>query len=166
MVWFTGLPSSGKTALAQAVRQRLTVQGAPCCLLDSDAVRAELHPPLGYSGEDRASFYQTLGGLAALLAEQGLVVLTAATAPLRAHRDAARRDGVGFLEVFVDTPVEECERRDSKGLYAKARKGEIKDFPGVSAPYEKPKAPDVTAPGGSTEGAVAQVCYAVGQARG
>ena len=166
VVWFTGLPSSGKTALAQAVRQRLTVQGVPCCLLDGDAVRAELHPSLGYSDEDRTAFYETLGGLAALLASQGLVVLTAATAPLQSHRESGKRDGLGFLEVFVDTPVEECERRDSKGLYAQARKGEIENFPGVNASYERPKSPAVTAPGGSSEGAVAQVCYAVVQARG
>ena len=165
VVWFTGLPSSGKTSLAEAVRQRLTIQGAPCCTLDGDVVRGLIRPPIGYAGKDRDNFYQTLGGLAVLLARQGMIALVSATAPLARHRAYGRSDGAAFVEVYVETAPAECERRDDKGLYQKARNGEIKDFPGVSAEYEKPAAPDVVAPGGVSDGAVAAVCFAVANAR-
>jgi adenylylsulfate kinase len=165
VVWFTGLPSSGKTSLAEAVRQRLLVQGFACCLLDGDAVRGAVQPRFGYTPEERDDFYATLGGLSALLAKQGLVVLTAATAPEKKHREQGRSEGAGFVEVYVDTPPAECERRDAKGLYAKARKGLIRDFPGIGAAYERPEAPDVTAAGGRNDAAVAAVCFAIGEAR-
>jgi adenylylsulfate kinase len=166
LVWFTGLPSSGKTALAESVKQRLTIQGVPCCVLDSDAVRNAMQPPFGYTARERDNFYATLAKLGALLANEGLVVLTAATAPAKKHRAFGREAARAFVEVYVDTPLEECERRDRKGLYAKARKGEIADFPGVGAEYEKPDAPDVTARGGTNDEAVAAVCYAIANAGG
>ena len=165
VAWFTGLPSSGKSTLAEAVRQRLTTQGVSCCVLDGDAVRGALHPERGYTEKDRDDFYATLAGLAALLARQGLVAMVAATAPLRKHRDHGRTGGLPFVEVFVDTPPADCERRDTKGLYRKARSGEIKDFPGVSAEYQRPANPDVTAQGGVSDAAVAAVCFAINNAR-
>jgi adenylyl-sulfate kinase len=165
VTWFTGLPSSGKSALAEAVRQRLTVQGVPCCVLDGDAVRGALRPERGYTGKDRDDFYATLGGVAALLARQRLVVLVSATAPLEKHRGRGGTDGVPYVEVFVDTPPAECERRDAKGLYRKARRGEIKDFPGVSSEYQRPTNPDVTAQGGVSDAALAAVCFAINSAR-
>lgn len=138
VVWFTGLPSSGKTTLAEAVKNILRDQGKPCCLLDSDEVRTCLFPPLGYDHEARENFYRTLGALAASLSRQDLIVLVAATAHRRSDREAARAMAPGrFLEVFLDVSAKECEERDAKGLYARARAGEIVDFPGVQEGYER-----------------------------
>lgn len=137
VVWFTGLPSSGKTTLAREVLRLLRAAGERCCLLDGDEVRECLHPPLGYGAKSRTDFYKTLGALAALLSRQGLVVVAAATSHRRVDRETARAMAEGrFLEVFVDTPLEVCEERDAKGLYAKARAGEIQNFPGVHEAYE------------------------------
>ena len=136
VVWFTGLPSSGKTTLARETLAVLRAAGESCCLLDGDEVRECLHPPLSYDAESRANFYETLGSLAALLSRQGLTVLVAATAHRRRDREAARRLADRFIEVFVDTPLDECIRRDAKGLYKKAQKGEIADFPGIHEDYE------------------------------
>jgi adenylylsulfate kinase len=144
VVWFTGLPASGKTTLATRVRASLV---APCVLLDSDEVRDALGAG-GYAGAERDAFYTALGGLAALLARQGFVVLVAATAPRRAHRDHARAVAPRFVEVWVRATLAEAEARDVKGLYAKARRGEAPDLPGIGAPYEPPLAPDVIADGG------------------
>lgn len=161
VVWFTGLPASGKTALAEAVKQRLTIQGTPCCILDGDKVRGALRPPMGYEPKDRENFYSTLGGLAAILAQEGLVVLVSATAPMQRHRDHGRRAAPAFVEVFVDTPLAECEKRDPKGLYKKARKGDLRFFPGVGAKYEPPANPDVLARNGVGDEAIAAVGYAI-----
>ena len=139
VVWFAGLPSSGKTTMARETLRLLRADDEPCCLLDGDEVRECLHPPLGYGAESRTDFYKTLAALAALLSRQGLVVLVAATAHRRADRETAR--GLAderFLEVFVDTPLDVCAERDTKGLYAKARAGEIQNFPGVHEAYEPP----------------------------
>jgi adenylylsulfate kinase len=163
VVWFTGLPSSGKTSLAKAVGERIRAEGTTCCLLDSDVIREALRPDLGYEQKDRDELYDMLGGLSALLAGQGLIVLTAATAPLRKNRERARREAPAFVEVYVSTPLAECERRDAKGLYARARKGEIRDFPGISAAYEEPTAPDVVAPGGLSDEAAAAVRLAIAE---
>lgn len=135
VVWFTGLPSSGKTTLARATCRALAP--SPCVLLDGDEVRGALVPAPGYDDESRRDFYESLARLAALLATQGHVVLVAATAHRREFRDRARALSPRFLEVFVDTPVEECRRRDAKGLYA-ARPAHL---PGVDAGFEAPLSP-------------------------
>jgi len=116
---------------------------------------------MGYEPKDRENFYATLGGLAAILAQEGLVTLVSATAPMQRHRDHGRRAAPAFVEVFVDTPLAECERRDPKGLYKKARKGEVRFFPGVGAKYESPANPDVVARNGVSDEAVAAVGYAI-----
>lgn len=148
VVWFTGLPASGKTTLAERVRER--VGGI---LLDSDALRDVLGAA-GYAPADRDAFYRRLGALAALLAGQGHLVLVAATAPRRAHRDAARALAPRFIEVHVTTDLAECQRRDPKQLYARARAGAAPDLPGVGAPYEPPLAAEVTAAGGFDDDAL------------
>jgi adenylylsulfate kinase len=147
VMWFTGLPSSGKTTLARDVRQALGRR--PSVLLDSDEIRAALSPPTGFSETARAHFYRTLAQLAALLAGQGVVVLVAATANRRSYRALARRLAPRFVEVFVDTPLDEVRRRNTKGLYGRARK-----LPGVGVPYERPLRPAVRAVGGSSRAAV------------
>ncbi|MBI1353338.1 MAG: adenylyl-sulfate kinase [Acidobacteria bacterium] len=154
VVWFTGLPSSGKSTLARAVQARLREISRPACLLDGDEVRDCLRPPPGYDAAGRDAFYESLARLAALLAGQGLLVLAPATAHRRAYVERARRLAPAFLEVFVDTPLEECERRDAKGLYARARRGEIPHFPGVGEPFEAPEAPDFTVTPSSFEDAL------------
>lgn len=135
VVWLTGLPSSGKSTLAREVHGRA---GPGALLLDGDDVRAALRPPPGHDEAGRDAFYETLARLAALAASQGLTVLVPATAHREAFRARARTLAPRFMEVFVDTPVAECERRDAKGLYARARRGEIADFPGVQLVFEPP----------------------------
>ena len=147
VIWFTGLPASGKTTLATHVHGRL---GG--VFLDSDALRDVLEEPEDYARRD--AFYRRLARLAALLAHQGHRVLVAATAPRRAHRELARSLAPRFVEVFVATPLEECERRDPKHLYARARAGEAPWLPGIGAPYEAPLAPDVIATGADNAEAV------------
>jgi adenylylsulfate kinase len=149
VVWFTGLPSSGKTTLARETLRQVRAAGEASCLLDGDEIRQCLHPPPGYGPEARADFYKTLASLAALLARQGLTVLVAATAHRRADRETARRlAGDGWMEVYVDTPIDVCEKRDAKGLYKKARAGNIQDFPGVQERYEPPGADALRASSG------------------
>ncbi len=157
VVWITGLPSSGKSTLAARLRERLAAAGRPCVLLDGDAVREALVPRPGYAAAERDAFYATMARLAAMLSAQGLVVMVAATAPRRAHREEARRMAPRFLEVFVEVPAEECARRDAKGLWAKARAGAAPDLPGAGASYEPPRAPDVTARGGDDAEAVERI---------
>lgn len=154
VIWFTGLPASGKTTLAMRVQQALAATGKTAVLLDSDALRPLLAVGLEYGAEDRAAFYRRLGQLAAELARQHLAVLVAATAPLRSHREAARSRAPAFAEVFVDVPREECEARDPKGLYALARAGGAPHLPGAGATYEPPDQPDVIASGGHDDGAI------------
>jgi len=149
VVWFTGLPASGKSTLAERVRER--VGGI---LLDSDAMREVLEAD-NYT--DRDSFYHRLAALAALLARQGHIVLVAATAPRRKHRDDARVLAPRFVEVYVTTPLVECERRDPKHLYASARAGHAPLFPGIGVPYEPPPAPELTATGGKDDAAVVAI---------
>lgn len=161
VVWFTGLPSSGKSALARSVRDELAPLGTAQCILDGDEVRAALVPAPGYGEADRAAFYATLGNLAALLAKQGLVVLVPATAHLREYREHARRVAPRFVEVWVSTSAEECARRDSKGLYARARSDPALPVPGVTVAYEPPERPDVVAERGVDPDAVARVLAAI-----
>lgn len=152
VVWFTGLPSSGKSTLAQRVRARLLDAGRLPALLDGDELRA-LVPALPFDDDSRSRFYEVVARLAALLARQGLAVLVPATAHRRALRAMARELAPRFVEVYVETPLAECERRDPKGLYARARRGEAPHLPGVAEPYEPPEAPDVVADGGMDEAA-------------
>jgi adenylylsulfate kinase len=148
VVWMTGLVASGKSTLGRRLCARIRELGRAVALLDGDEVREALVPKPAHSARARDAFYATLARLAGLLAAQGLCVVVAATANRRGYRDAARALAPRFVEVHVATPREECERRDGKGLYARARRGEIVGLPGVDAPYEAPILPEVVATGG------------------
>lgn len=145
VIWFTGLSGSGKSTIANALEYRLFQEGIHTYILDGDNVRKGLNKNLSFSPEDRTENIRRIGEVANLMVEAGLVVLSAFVSPYRKDREAIRNivGAQNFLEVFVNTPLEECERRDVKGLYAKARAGEIKDFTGVNAPYELPLHPDI-----------------------
>ena len=143
-VWFTGLSGSGKSTLANALEKRLVEMGRHTMLLDGDNVRMGLNRNLGFTETDRVENIRRIAEVAKLMNEAGLIVLTAFISPYKKDRENAKEIiGDDFLEVYVSTPVEECERRDVKGLYKKARKGEIPNFTGISSPYEAPDAPDV-----------------------
>jgi bifunctional enzyme CysN/CysC len=146
-VWFTGLSGSGKSSAAMLAERRLLEAGRPAYVLDGDNLRHGLNADLGFSMADRAENLRRLAHVAMLLADCGQVVLVPAISPLAEHRELARRiseeHGVPFFEVFCDTPLTECERRDPKGLYAKARAGEITHFTGIDSPYQRPKNPDL-----------------------
>ncbi len=145
-VWFTGLSGSGKSTLAFALEEALIAKGVACYVLDGDNVRFGLNQDLGFSPEDRTENIRRIGEVCRLFQDAGLVVLTAFISPYQADRAQVRQlhpDGA-FVEVFVDTPIEICEQRDVKGLYAKARAGEIPEFSGISAPYEAPENPELT----------------------
>lgn len=145
VLWFTGLSGSGKSTLAFALERRLFDRGFKVFVLDGDNVRHGLNADLGFSPEDREENIRRVGEVAALFAHAGLVVATAFISPYRRDRDLARRAaGSGFHEVFVDAPLDVCEQRDPKGLYKKARRGEIPEFTGISAPYEAPEAQELT----------------------
>lgn len=136
VAWFTGLPASGKSTLAAAVAGDLRLRGIQAVTLDSDEVRAKVLPTLGYDDAGRTAFYTALAQLAALIARQGHIVLVAATAHRRAFRDVARQLAPSYIEIFVDTPLEECKQRDRKGVYAQ---------PHAPVDYEAPLTPDVHA---------------------
>ena len=146
-VWLTGLSGSGKSSVAVEVERRLVAAGRPAYLLDGDNLRHGLNADLGFSAEDRAENVRRVAAVAQLMADAGTVALVSLVSPYRADRDAARAAhhaaGLPFLEVFVDTPLEVCEARDPKGMYAKARAGEIAHFTGVDDPYEAPQSPDL-----------------------
>lgn len=146
VIWFTGLSGSGKSTLANAVEHILHQQRHHTYVLDGDNVRHGLNKNLGFSPEDREENIRRIGEVAKLFADAGTIVMTAFISPYRADRDQARAliAEDRFVEVFVDCPVEVCEERDTKGLYKKARAGEIKEFTGISAPYESPFNPEVT----------------------
>ena len=150
-VWMTGLPASGKSTVAAAVEARLVGEGRPAYVLDGDNLRHGLNGDLGFSADDRAENVRRTAEVAALLADAGVVVLVALVSPYRADRAAARavheRLELPFLEVHVATSLEECERRDPKGLYARARAGELTHLTGVDDPYEPPESPEVTVTG-------------------
>jgi adenylyl-sulfate kinase len=161
-VWFTGLPSSGKSTVAAAVEARLLAEGRAAYVLDGDNLRHGLNGDLGFSAADRAENVRRTAEVAALMADAGVVALASLVSPYRADRAAARaahqRRDLIFLEVWVSTPLEECERRDTKGLYARARAGEIPDFTGVGQPYEDPEAPELEIPlGEAVEDAATRV---------
>lgn len=146
-VWLTGLSGSGKSTVAVELERRLVGQGRPAYILDGDNLRHGLNADLGFSDEDRTENVRRVGEVARLLADAGVVALVPVISPFRAGRDGVRAmhdaAGVPFLEVFVDTPIEICEQRDPKGLYAKARAGELRGFTGIDSPYEPPVAPDL-----------------------
>jgi adenylylsulfate kinase len=145
-VWMTGLSGSGKSTLAVALEKELWDRGVHAFVLDGDNVRHGLNKDLGFSPADRAENIRRIGEVAKLFTEAGVINVTAFISPYRADRDLARGlmgDGE-FVEVFVDCPVEVCEQRDPKGLYKKARAGQIPEFTGISAPYETPTSPEIT----------------------
>ncbi len=146
-LWFTGLSGSGKSSVAVEVERRLVASGQPAYILDGDNLRHGLNAGLGFSPEDRQENVRRVAEVAKLMADAGVVAIVSLVSPYREHRDAARAgheaDELPFLEIFMDTPLEECEARDPKGLYAKARAGEIPEFTGISAPYEAPMRPDL-----------------------
>ena len=172
VVWFTGLSGSGKSTVANAVDAKLHASGVKTYVLDGDNVRHGLNATpqalaarhgdpfgerfgLGFAPEDRIENIRRIGEVAKLMADAGLVVLTAFVSPYRGDRTAVREtlsggvgDGGDFVEVFVDTPLAVCEQRDPKGLYKKARAGEIKHFTGIDDPYEAPDAAELVLPGG------------------
>lgn len=165
-VWMTGLPASGKSTVAAGVEASLLEAGRSGYVLDGDNLRHGLNGDLGFSAEDRAENVRRTAEVSALLADAGVVVLVALVSPYRADRAAARaahdRRGLPFLEVWVATSLEECERRDPKGLYARARAGELKGMTGVDDPYEPPESPDVVVRGDEPlEEAVARVLGAL-----
>jgi adenylyl-sulfate kinase len=144
-IWLTGLSGSGKSTIANALELQLHKAGRHTYLLDGDNVRQGLNSDLGMSAEDRAENIRRVGEVAKLMVDAGMIVVTAFISPYRADRDKVRAlfSNDDFLEVFVDTPLEECERRDVKGLYAKARRGELKEFTGIDSVYERPVDPHV-----------------------
>lgn len=145
VIWFTGLSGSGKSTIANLVEKQLFEQGIHTYTLDGDNIRGGLNSNLGFSEEDRTENLRRIAEVAKLFFDSGAVVLSAFITPLESDRKMIR-EIVGkkdFVEVFVNTSVEECEKRDVKGLYKKARAGEIENFTGISAPFEKPENPEV-----------------------
>lgn len=143
VVWLTGIPASGKTTIARRLVELLAERGRATLWLDSDDLRAVLTPEATYTREERDRFYAALAHLAALGAEGGSVAVVSATAPRRAHRDAARDRAEPFVEAWVRCKAEVARRRDPKGLYERADRGEITTLPGAGAPYEEPASPEV-----------------------
>lgn len=147
-VWLTGLSGSGKSTIAELAQRQLTSDGRASYILDGDQLRRGLNADLGFSAQDRAENVRRIGEVARILAEAGFIVLVPVIAPYRQDRDAIRRihadNGITFAEVHVATPLHVCEQRDPKGLYAKARSGELENFTGVSDPYEDPLHAELT----------------------
>jgi len=145
VLWFTGLSGSGKSTLALAVEEKLFENGHLCMVLDGDNIRHGLNKNLGFSPEDREENIRRIGEVSKLFSDAGLITMTAFISPYRKDRDQARgllKDGE-FVEIFVKVPLDIAEERDPKGLYKKARAGEIKEFTGISAPYEEPLNPEL-----------------------
>jgi adenylyl-sulfate kinase len=165
-VWFTGLPASGKSTVAAAVEAQLVRAGRPAYRLDGDNLRHGVCGDLGFTSEDRDRNVRRTAEVARLFADAGVVALVSVVSPYADAREAARelheRDGLRFVEVFVNTPLDECVRRDPKGLYARAQAGELQGFTGIDDPYEPPLAPDVELRCEALEDAVARVLDALG----
>ena len=146
-IWFTGLPSSGKSTTAFTLEHKLISLGYLAYVLDGDNVRHGLNKNLGFSAEDREENIRRIGEVAKLFADAGLITMTSFISPYRKDRDLVRdlhrEAGLCFIEVFVDTPLQVCEARDPKGLYKKARRGELKGFTGIDDPYEPPMQAEV-----------------------
>jgi bifunctional enzyme CysN/CysC len=145
VLWFTGLSASGKSTIANLIEKKLQYRGKHTYLLDGDNVRHGLNRDLGFVEVDRVENIRRVGEVAKLMVDAGLIVLTAFISPFRAERRLVRDmlDEYEFVEIFVDTPIEICEQRDPKGLYKKARAGEIKNFTGFDSPYEVPETPEI-----------------------
>ena len=146
MIWMTGLSGSGKSTVALGVERELHRRGILCRILDGDNIRAGINSNLGFSPEDRRENIRRIAEIGKLFVQTGIVTIACFVSPTRELRRMAR-DIIGaedFREVYIMAPLEECERRDVKGLYARARRGEVKDFTGISAPYEAPDRPDLT----------------------
>jgi len=146
VLWFTGLSGAGKSTIANLVERKLYAMGKHTYLLDGDNVRHGLNKDLGFTAEDRVENIRRVAEVAALMADAGLIVLTAFISPFRSERQMARAllANGEFIEIFVDTPLEVAEARDVKGLYKKARRGELKNFTGIDSPYERPESPEIT----------------------
>lgn len=143
MLWFTGLSGSGKSTVAIALERELHRRGRLCRILDGDNIRTGINAGLGFSADDRRENIRRIAEVGKLFVDTGIITIAAFVSPTRELRQLAC-DIVGaddFLEIYVSTPLEECERRDVKGLYARARRGEVKDFTGISAPFEAPEHP-------------------------
>lgn len=145
-LWFTGLSGSGKSTIANAVSHELYRLGINEYVLDGDNIRHGLNKDLSFSDDDRTENIRRIGEVAKLFVDSGKIVTTAFISPFRSDRDGVRAlfEAGEFIEVYVSCPLEECERRDPKQLYAKARRGEIKDFTGIDSPYEAPEQPEIT----------------------
>lgn len=144
IIWLTGLPSSGKSTLAQAVHQALFSRGLPSDWLDGDLARQDLSPDLGFSRCDRDQHVRRLGFLAGRLSAHSIITLVSAISPYRETREEVRRKAPGvFIEVYVDAPLATCESRDVKGIYRRARAGELQSVTGIDDPYEAPLRPEV-----------------------
>lgn len=143
MIWFTGLSGSGKSTIAIALERELHQRNILCRILDGDNIRSGINNNLGFSAEDRKENIRRIAEISKLFVDTGIVTIAAFISPERAMREMAAKiiGEENFIEVYVNTPIEECERRDIKGLYARARKGEIKNFTGVSSPFEAPLHP-------------------------
>ena len=153
IIWFTGRSGAGKSTLAHAVEETLHQQGCCTFVLDGDNVRHGLCGDLGFSSKDREENIRRIGEMAKLFMEAGVIVLTAFISPYRADRERVRgMVGHGdFIEIYCDAPIEVCEARDVKGMYKKARSGQIAEFTGISSPYEVPENPELTVNTGSAE---------------
>ncbi|MDA0965263.1 MAG: adenylyl-sulfate kinase [Cyanobacteria bacterium] len=151
ILWFTGLSGSGKSTLANAVNQALFERGLACYVLDGDNIRHGLCKDLGFSDADREENIRRIGEVSKLFLDAGVVVLTAFVSPFKADRDRARSlvENGDFVEIHCAADLSVCEERDTKGLYAKARAGEIKEFTGISSPYEAPEKPELRVDTGS-----------------
>ncbi|HOQ32817.1 MAG TPA: adenylyl-sulfate kinase [Candidatus Hydrogenedens sp.] len=144
VVWFTGLSASGKSTLAHALENALFEKGCKTYVLDGDNIRHGLNKDLGFSPQDREENIRRIGEVAKLFADAGLIVLTAFISPYRSDREKARKlNPKNFIEVYVKCDIDICEQRDPKGLYKKAKAGEIPEFTGISAPYEEPENPEI-----------------------
>jgi len=145
VLWFTGLPGAGKSTIANLVEKKLFAEGRHTCLLDGDNIRRGLNKDLGFSAADRVENVRRVGEVARLMVDAGLIVIAATISPFRHERQSVRALFAPgeFIEVYVDTPTATIEARDSKGLYAKARSGEIGNFTGLDSPYEPPEAAEV-----------------------
>jgi len=145
ILWFTGLSGSGKTTLSIALEQALFQRNVLVTILDGDVVRSGLNQDLGFSAKDRKENIRRIGEVAKLLADQAFLVIVAFISPFRQDRDLIRQsvEDDRFIEAFIDCPLQVCEERDTKGLYKKARNGEISDFTGISSPYEPPTSPEI-----------------------
>ncbi len=146
MLWFTGLSGSGKSTVAIALERELHSRGLLCRILDGDNIRSGINNNLGFSAEDRVENIRRIAEVGRLFVDTGIITIAAFISPNNQLREMAA-EIIGkedFVEVFISTPLEECEKRDVKGLYAKARRGEIKNFTGISAPFEAPEHPDIT----------------------